>query len=1052
MGNTDYAKRAVELGHGIISTMEHGSQGRYIEGYELSKKYNLRWVFGSEAYWVKNRFEKDDTNAHIGIFALTENSRQCINEILSEANDTGYYYKPRVDLDLIFSLPADETIITSACIGFWQYNDIDDIVKKLNNHFKYFYLETQNHNTDSQRMINSHILDLSKNLNIPIIFGADSHYIDGSTAWERTDYLASKKIEYKDEGGWFLDYPDGDTVYQRFKSQGVLSEKQIDEAFDNTNIFLTVQDYNSPIFNKEIKMVTLYPDLTQKQKDKIYCDTIKENWNELKSKIPVELHEKYKAEITKEVETVITTKHSDYFLLDYRLVKRAVEKGGMITNSGRGSGVSFVTNKLLGFTKIDRVAAKVKMYPERFMSPTRILESKSLADLDLNLGNPEVFEDVQREILMEVYGEVGKHFAYPMLAYGKFKAKSAFKMYARAKNLDFELANIISQQIAEYEKALKYAEDDEKDDIDLYDYVEEQYHELIKDSEKYLGIIEGAKAHPCGHLLYMGNIRREIGLIKIKSESTGNERLCTIMDGLWAEDYKFLKNDLLKVDVVKLIKLAYQRIGIHEHDEQDLITECVGNRKVWDIYKNGWVMGINQVEKPATKHKVMKYKPGNISELTAFVAGIRPSFKSMYSTFEKREPFDYNVKAFDSIIQTDEMPASFILYQEMIMAALNFAGVPMSECYDVIKNIAKKRPEKVLKYKDIFLKGFAEKVVEIDCKSREEADVIAHDIWTIISNSCQYGFNASHAYSVAIDSLYGAYLKSHYPLQFYEVFLNLLHEKGNEKDRISLVKQEASKAFSIKFTPMRFGQDNRHFTLDEKNNAIYSALSSIKDMGYKVAYELYDLGQNTYDSFTDLLLDIKYKTNCDKSQLAILIKLGYFSKFGKNKRLLEIAKYFDNRYKKNHVEKTKVKRIEEIREFEQNCPEESLSIVEQLKAETEAYGQPISTYKCDNSYGFVLEIDDKYTPKLQIYKLATGDTEEYKVYRKIFYSEGSAESPEQEALIKLYDVINIGKTADREKTTKNPNPTCKEDEWVPIGEFEKVMFSWTLIQRIENKI
>ena len=96
--NEDYAKRAVELGHGIISSVEHGTQGRYIEAYEYAKKYNLKFLFGTEAYWVKDRKENDRTNAHICLLAATENGRQSINEILSEANISGYYYQPRISI------------------------------------------------------------------------------------------------------------------------------------------------------------------------------------------------------------------------------------------------------------------------------------------------------------------------------------------------------------------------------------------------------------------------------------------------------------------------------------------------------------------------------------------------------------------------------------------------------------------------------------------------------------------------------------------------------------------------------------------------------------------------------------------------------------------------------------------------------------------------------------------------------------------------------------------------------------------------------------------
>jgi DNA polymerase III alpha subunit len=128
----------------------------------------------------------------------------------------------------------------------------------------------------------------------------------------------------------------------------------------------------------------------------------------------------------------------------------------------------------------------------------------------------------------------------------------------------------------------------------------------FKNSENYLGIVSDVKPHPCAYLIYQGNIRKEIGLMKIKSKTGKKEVLCTIMDGKWAEEYKFLKNDLLKVSVVELIKKVYQRIGIEPHDVNDLLKICENNQKVWDVYKNGYVLGINQVEQNSTKHRVMK--------------------------------------------------------------------------------------------------------------------------------------------------------------------------------------------------------------------------------------------------------------------------------------------------------------------------------------------------------------------------------------------------------------------------------------------------------------
>lgn len=978
--NEDYAKRAVELGHGIISSVEHGTQGRYIEAYEYAQKYNLKFLFGTEAYWVKDRLEKDRTNAHIILLAKNENGRQSINDILSEANISGYYYQPRIDLGLILSLPKDDVWVSSACIAFWKYGrESEEFVKLFSNHFgKNFFLEVQNHKTEQQIILNKEILNLSRQYSISTIMGCDSHFISEEKSWERDEYIKSKGISYEDEQGWYMDYPDGETAYDRFLKQGALTKKQIEEAIENTNILLDVKKYDNPIFNKEIKMPTLYGKLSQEEKNIIYEDLIWESWNKEKVKIPAESHKLYEEEIKKEIEIVKITNHADYFLCDNKMIQKGISKGGLITDTGRGSAVSFFTNKLLGITKVDRIASPVKMYPERFMSATRILESKSLADLDLNLANPQVFAEAQKEIF-------GEEHVFPMIAYGTLKAKSAWKMYAKAKNIEFELANEVSDQIEKYENALKHAEEDEVDDLSVYDYVDEKYHEILRESESYLGIVSDFKIHPCGYLIYQGNIRKDIGLIKTKSGK--KEFLCTIMDGKWAEDYKFLKNDLLKVSVVDVIKRVYQRIGIEPHDVNELIEISKGNEKIWNIYAKGHTLGINQVEQNGTKHRMIQYKAKNISELCAFVAAIRPGFKSMYKVFANREKFDYGIPTFDKLIQTEDMPNSFMLYQEQAMAAINFAGVPMSECYEIVKNIAKKRAEKVLKYKEIFLEGFAKALFKIENKSIKEAQEISEKVWQIISDSVRYSFNASHAFCVAMDSLYGAYLKSHYPLQFYEVFLNILDAKGSQKDRISDTIIEAREAFNIKTLPFKFGQDNRQFTLNEKTNTISRTLKSIKGFGDSVADELYNIKENKYNNFVDMLIDLEENTGIGDAKTETLIKLNYFSDFGRNQKLINLFTEFTkgkNRYDKKHTEKTKAKRIEALYEYEKSLEDIALPIHEQISYESELLGTPTSIYEMPKGTSFIMELDLKNSPKASVYGLSTGTVAEVKVYKKDF--------------------------------------------------------------------
>ncbi|MBQ5870880.1 MAG: hypothetical protein IIW69_00475, partial [Bacteroidaceae bacterium] len=304
-----------------------------------------------------------------------------------------------------------------------------------------------------------------------------------------------------------------------------------------------------------------------------------------------------------------------------------------------------------------------------------------------------------------------------------------------SQDVEFSIANEISNQLKKYEFAVKHADEDAKDDISPLDYIDSQYHEIFERSKEYRGLISSWSIAPCSYLLYNGSIRKEVGLIKIK------DHLCCLMDGHWAEEGHFLKNDLLKVAVVDLIYQAYNRIGRIPPSVRELLKMCPPDDHVWDIYGKSCTLGINQVEQKGTSARVAVYKPKNISELAAFVAAIRPGFKSMYKIFESREPFSYGVKAFDGLMQSKEMPNSFVLYQEQEMAALNYAGISMSDAYTAIKNIAKKRADKVLAYKDVFKGGFKKAMIEQDGKTEEEAEAITDRLWKIIEDSASYSFN-----------------------------------------------------------------------------------------------------------------------------------------------------------------------------------------------------------------------------------------------------------------------------------------------------------------------
>jgi DNA polymerase III alpha subunit len=1050
-----YAKRATELGHLSLSSVEHGWQGQYYDVYDMAKTYNLKFIFGTEAYWVQDRFENDRTNCHIILLAKNEAGRRAINTVLSDANIDGYYYRPRIDLALLLSLPPKDVLITTACVAFWQYADINETVKILHNHFKdNFYLEVQYHLTTLQKQLNKKIIDLSTHYKIPLIMGCDSHYIYPEQAQERDNVLEAKGVRYEHEDGWFMDYCDGQTCYQRFEQQKILNVQQISEAIKNTNIVLTFDDLK---FSDDIKLPTLYPHLSQSEKDKLYKKIIVDNWKKFSTDIPLEQHQHYMEEIKKEVKTIINTKMADYFLIDYEIVKEALKNGGLITLTGRGSSVSYYTNTLLGFSKVDRISSPVKLYPERFISETRILQTKSLPDLDLNCGNPEIFADAQTKIL-------GEGHSYPMISFGNFKIKSAFKLYAKSQKIPFEISNEITKQLEKYEQALKHTDEDSKDLIDMYDYVDEEFHEVLNNSKKYTNIIANKSIHPCGYLIYAGDIKSELGLIRIKNDTSDKNVIATVIDGNVAEKYKFLKNDLLKVDVVLIIYSIYKKIGIQPHSVNELLKITKDNQKVWDIYANGITMTINQCETEATTKKVMKYKPKNISELTAFIAAIRPSFKSMYATFESRQPFEYGISHFDRLIQTDEMPNSFVLYQEQMMATLNYAGFPTDECYGIIKAISKKKPKIVRPLKERFIKGFSEQLLQEENISDDDANVMSTMVWNIIADACGYSFNASHAYSYALDSLYAAYLKSHYPLEFYETILQIYAEK-NKKDKVSKLKQELSH-FNITMGELKFGCNNTNFIAEKNTNTINDNMLAIKYLSHSASQQLYELGQNFYCNFLDLLIDLNDKT-VDKRQLVILTKLNYFSEFGNNQKLLHFITLFNELYYAKSVKQMK---------YQYDIPMNKIidfntlfSLLEQYSKKTDKTFKDIDNYKLlsalwdklynikmpfpqqakdeleylgyiqstepkvpDNLY-FVIDLktfQNQYKPYLNLYKINNGDIIHTKIINDVFY---------QKRPFKQYAIIEILSETKEAKNVR-VNGAWKKSK----TDFDNILIDWNV--------
>lgn len=380
--------------------------------------------------------------------------------------------------------------------------------------------------------------------------------------------------------------------------------------------------------------------------------------------------------------------------------------------------------------------------------------------------------------------------------------------------------------------------------------------------------------------------------------------------------------------------------------------------------------------------------------MSAFVAIIRPGCASLLQDFINRKPYTTGVPELDQILIEGNHR---MIYQELIMKYLIWLGIPETGSYDIIKKIAKKKfkePE-LEALKKTLRSGWLDKVGKLD--GFEET-------WTVVEQAAKYSFNASHSLSYAYDSLYGAYLKSHYPLEYYTVALNYYVD---DSERTLKLTNELS-AFGIALKSIKFRYSKSKYALSREDNSIYKGMQSIKHMNASVADELYELRDNKYTSFLELVYDVNEKTKINSRQMKILIELDFFSEFGDANYLMRQYDLYEAigdkvQLKKDNLEKYGLSEdlvrpfafSESEKIFKVNMREMLISVAkeiayrprtlkEQVASQIEHLGYVDIAKKEYAGMAAVLDVDTKYAPKLKLHSLKNGTIVDCKIDKRTF--------------------------------------------------------------------
>ena len=481
-------------------------------------------------------------------------------------------------------------------------------------------------------------------------------------------------------------------------------------------------------------------------------------------------------------------------------------------------------------------------------------------------------------------------------------------------------------------------------------------------------------------------------------------------------------------------------IGRPIDDISTLVNNC--DDRVWKVYADGLTTSINQADSDMGKQLLMKYKPKNLAELAAWVAAIRPGFASLLDKFLNREEYSTGVQELDDLLSDSY---HYMLYQESIMAFLVWLGIEEKGTYDIIKKIAKK------KFTQAELANLKKELKTNWINNMGNEDHFDEN-WQVVQDAAAYSFNASHALSVAIDSLYGAYLKSHYPMEYFTYALTFYTE--DIKKTANLTDELSS--FGIRLEPIKFRKSGAGYTMDKENNVIYKGIRSIKYMNEEVGNQLYEMRDKHFNNFFELLEVFPG----DSRQLEILIELGFFSEFGKAKRLKILAGTYEKFHGKKIIKKDNNpfdidlinKYTNDITEKQyrfkdgipnemlleacENVPDENYPMGYILKKQQEYLGYiEYKDENLDSSYYVVTDFKvfkNKNKPYVTLYRPQDGKLIKTKVFN------GNKFSGEP---FYLYSILKIDKFYTRFKSK------LINGKWVNTEEQEDVIDDYTVINR-----
>lgn len=861
---SDLVKRAKEIGQTSLAITDHGNMYGVIEFYKACKDAGIKPIIGMEAYVApKSRFDKNGTqdreNAHLVLLAKNETGYKNLMFLSSEAFLHGFYYKPRIDYDLL-SQHAEGLICLSACLAgdipqallAGDYAQARSIASRLKDLFSDdFYIELQNHGIDEQLRILPQLKKLAHELNVQTVITNDVHYVMHEDAEAQDVLLCIQTQRYIDETNRMRMESD-----QFYLKSGDEISALFPEDSDSVRITQDIADKCDLEIKFGIRRLPKYfvPDgFTNETYLRYLCDKGMQN------KLP-QANSEYHQRLEYELGVIANMGFIDYFLIVWDYIHFA-KSHGIVVGPGRGSGAGSLVAYCLDITDVNPI--KYGLLFERFLNPERV----SMPDIDIDFCYER-----RQEVIDYVSQKYGDGRVAQIITFGTMAAKQALRDVARVLRIPYGDADKLAKLVpSALNISLTQSLQISTELRSLYE-TDDTMHRVIDLALKLEGLPRQSGTHAAGVIISAVPITDVVPL------QVNDTVITTQFAGPTLEELGMLKMDFLGLRTLTVIRDAIDFIEKSGKKMPDLNSQSFNDPAVYQMITSGDTDGVFQLESPGMRQFLAQLKPDCFEDIIAGISLYRPGPMDQIPRYVqgKRNPnaVQYAHPLLKPIL---ENTYGCMVYQEQVMEIVrSLAGYSYGRSDMVRRAMAKKKPEVMEKERKFFIHG----TEGVDgAVKRGVSEDISNRIFDEMMDFASYAFNKSHAAAYAVLAYRTAYLKHYYPVEFMTALINSF--MGNA-DKVAEYVYSAQRQ-GIRVLPPDINHSFTRFSVENEN--IRFGLAAVRNVGSSAMNEV--VRERTENGpYSDFFDFCDRASGFNKRMLEALISTGCFDYSGANRAQL----------------------------------------------------------------------------------------------------------------------------------------------------------------------